>query len=141
MVIIVENGVPKQYSLEYLKRDNPMVSFPENIPDELLAEYGVYRVIEDKKPEIDNLCETVTQSDFYQDSEGKWHIGYETELLSKEKAAENIRKERDKKLKESDWMMLPDCPHGSKETRLYRHLLRNIPQQKNFPFDVDWPTL
>jgi hypothetical protein len=33
------------YSRDKLKADNPNVSFPRDIPDETLAEYGAYRVV------------------------------------------------------------------------------------------------
>jgi len=40
-------------------------------------------------------------------------------------------------------MALPDYPHPDDTTRQrwldYRQALRDIPQQKGFPFDVVWP--
>jgi hypothetical protein len=59
---------------------------------------------------------------------------------STEELAIQVRMERDRRLRETDWTQFPDVPE---DTRLmwqpYRQLLRDIPQQDNFPHDVIWP--
>jgi ubiquinone biosynthesis protein UbiJ len=52
--------------------------------------------------------------------------------------AAEIRAERDKLLLESDHMALAD--RITEEWRMYRHLLRIIPEQQDFPSEVRWPT-
>lgn len=51
---------------------------------------------------------------------------------------ENVRKQRDKLLEESDKEVLPD-----RENHLlwynYRQALRDLPKQENFPWDIVWP--
>jgi hypothetical protein len=42
MHIRLTNGLPERYTIGQLRRDNPQVSFPKNIPDDTLAEYSVY---------------------------------------------------------------------------------------------------
>lgn len=42
MYIKLTNGTPTTYTIGQLRKDNPNTSFPKNIPDELLAEFGVY---------------------------------------------------------------------------------------------------
>lgn len=52
--------------------------------------------------------------------------------------AAEVRAERDKLLQESDHMALAD--RITEEWRMYRNLLRIIPEQRNFPSKVRWPT-
>jgi hypothetical protein len=141
MYIILENGTPKEYSLENLRKDNPEVSFPIDISSSLLAEYNVYEVVNDKKPNVDELTEFAKLTGFYQNSAGDWCADYKITRLSEEIAAQNVRNERNARLKETDWMVLPDSPFNTREVKRYRRFLRYVPQQKGFPFDVSWPEL
>ena len=60
-----------------------------------------------------------------------------------DKAAAGIRETRDKLLAESDKEVLPDrTTKTSPEFKAwaeYRQQLRDISEQKGFPFDVEWP--
>lgn len=58
-----------------------------------------------------------------------------TEELSAEQ-----RFNRDQLLKETDWTQLPDVPQSTKtKWAEYRQLLRDVPQQNGFPYDIIWP--
>lgn len=62
------------------------------------------------------------------------------------RAAEAIRAERDRRLRASDPMALPDYPHADDAARLawlgYRQVLREVPEQAGFPWGgVDDPTV
>ena len=50
-----------------------------------------------------------------------------------------LRKERDKRLAESDWMALPDRTMTAEQTA-YRQALRDVPQNYTSLEDVVWPT-
>jgi hypothetical protein len=53
-----------------------------------------------------------------------------------------IRAIRDKQLKDSDWLVLPDTGISPSQLELfkkYRQELRDVPQQPGFPNDVVWP--
>lgn len=56
MHALIENGTVKQYpySVTDLKRANPNISFPSNVRDESLQEYGVYRVFFSTQPTPSN---------------------------------------------------------------------------------------
>lgn len=56
MYIKLNNGNIEQYpySKKRLLSDNPNVSFPEAIPDSLLAEYGVFKIKEVASPVVDH---------------------------------------------------------------------------------------
>jgi ubiquinone biosynthesis protein UbiJ len=51
--------------------------------------------------------------------------------------AAEVRAERDKLLQESDTMALAD--RITEEWRMYRNLLRIVPEQSGFPNDFRWP--
>jgi len=55
MFVKATNGAIVQYpySVGALRRDNPNTSFPRTIPDEVLAEYGVYEVKTPPAPDHD----------------------------------------------------------------------------------------
>lgn len=49
----IKNGI-YPYSVAQLRQDNPQVSFPEQITEALLAEYGVYPVQPQPAPAVDH---------------------------------------------------------------------------------------
>ncbi len=68
MYIKIKNNTIAQYpySESQLKSDNPQVSFPEVIPVDTLAEYGVYEVVKTEKPSVtykQNLAEGTPVND------------------------------------------------------------------------------
>ena len=54
-------------------------------------------------------------------------------------AENDARKQRDALLAASDWTQVPDAPANLKKWKVYRQKLRDITEQKGFPFDVIWP--
>lgn len=49
---------------------------------------------------------------------------------------------RNKLLQDSDYYILPDYPsteEGLSEVKAYRQLLRDIPKQEQYPFEINWP--
>lgn len=75
MYILSKDGIVKYpYSITQLKLDNPNVSFPYSIGDELLKEYGVYRVTSVQYPNVDytkNVTEELPKL-----VEGVWYQNY-----------------------------------------------------------------
>ena len=57
-----------------------------------------------------------------------------------DRAAAEIRTERDAKLTESDWTQVADAPVDKAAWATYRQALRDIPSQAGFPNEVTWPT-
>jgi hypothetical protein len=55
------DGVPKTYTLNQLRADNPHVSFPKEIHPPLLAEYGVFMQIGTDRPIVDTTLQYVTE--------------------------------------------------------------------------------
>ena len=59
-----------------------------------------------------------------------------------EELATKVRAERDMKIAETDYYMMPDYPsdlNNIEELKVYRQALRDIPKQEGFPRDVRWP--
>lgn len=59
-----------------------------------------------------------------------------------EELATKVRAERDMKITETDYYMMPDYPsdlNNIEEMKVYRQALRDIPKQEGFPRDVRWP--
>ena len=65
--------------------------------------------------------------------EAEWAAG------ANDRAAAEIRTERDAKLTESDWTQVADAPVDKAAWATYRQSLRDIPQQAGFPTNVVWP--
>lgn len=64
--------------------------------------------------------------------------------VSLEVLAESVRSERDIRLAETDWYMMPDYPADPETLEVvknYRKALRDITLQSGFPRDVEWPVM
>ena len=55
------------------------------------------------------------------------------------KTWDDIRRERDRLLAESDWTQVADAPVDSAAWVVYRQALRDVPQDYTTPEDVVWP--
>lgn len=71
MYVKVTDGVAQKYSLQALHRANPNVSFPSKPSEALLAEYGVYLLVEGPKPSTD-----IVQTGSIQQINGVWTQTY-----------------------------------------------------------------
>ena len=56
-----------------------------------------------------------------------------------DRAAAEIRTERNSKLTQSDWTQVADTPVNKAAWATYRQALRDIPNQAGFPNAVTWP--
>ena len=61
-----------------------------------------------------------------------------------EEIATKVRRERDRRLTETDWYMMPDYPADPEtleDVKKYRKALRDITLQSGFPRDFKWPVV
>lgn len=65
--------------------------------------------------------------------EAEWQSG------SYDRAAVEVRGERDSKLRSCDWTQVSDAPVDQEAWAIYRQALRDIPSQEGFPTEVTWP--
>lgn len=73
MYIKLKNGVIDKYPYSYyqLKQDNKDTSFPESMPDERLADWEVYPVIQTPKPAADHTKNVTEETPNFVN--GEWH--------------------------------------------------------------------
>lgn len=58
--------------------------------------------------------------------------------------AERVRAQRDRRIAETDWYMMPDYPADPEtleDVKKYRKALRDITLQSGFPRDFKWPVV
>lgn len=132
------DGIPEEYSVQQLKKDNPNVSFPEQLSSDLLSTFSVYTYNILPIPEHDTLTEVATEGSFEKSSEGAWVLSYKVTQLPKAIASEYVRQKRNMLLQQSDWMALSDVTMPPSWV-LYRQALRDITAQPTFPYGVVWP--
>ena len=135
------------YNVGKLRRDNPNTSFPKRIPDDMLAEWGVYPVTFTAQPDIDDRTQKVEQEATPSLVAGAWTVGWTTSSKTAEEIAEydadaaaTVRSERDGLLGQSDWTQVADAPVDATAWATYRQALRDITDQAGFPNDINWPT-
>jgi hypothetical protein len=61
MHIKVTDSQPQPYSIGQLRRDNPQVSFPKDIPEPTLAEYSVYPLTPADQPVYDSTTHRIEE--------------------------------------------------------------------------------
>lgn len=133
------SGNPIQYSLEKLYSDNPNVSFPEILSDNLLKSWDIYPYTRPLFPLYNSLIEKVLDGDFIEDKDGNWIQEYKIESLPKEQIENNIRNQRNYLIQETDWTALSDVTM-TPAMAIYRQSLRDVTLQEGFPTNVIWPT-
>lgn len=147
MYVKANNGVVEKYpyTTTDLTQENPNVSFPSVLSAEILANFNVFQVIEQEKPDTDNLFYTVKRH-LPEMVNGEWVLLWDViqktqEQLDEEAEieAEAIRSSRNKKLSLSDWTQVDDAPVDKAAWAAYRQGLRDLPSQAGFPWDVTWP--
>ena len=133
------------YSVGQLRHDNPNTSFPKQVSDELLAEFGVVAVTEKPAPDFDPLTHFAEWGPVPVLEDGAWVVLPNVREYSEDQIAErdaatatSIRSQRDRLLPETDWTGLTDVVM-SPEMAIYRQALRDITDQVGFPNTVVWP--
>ena len=144
MYVKATNGTIDQYpyTVGNLRRDNPKVSFPRNIPAETLAEYGMYLVTVLDRPKATNY-QVVVQDTTPTLIEGVWTLGWTIRDKTQDEINELSQGERSKRnslLSRSDWTQVVDAPVDKVAWANYRQALRDVPNQSDFPLDITWPT-
>lgn len=140
---IVDNNIVYPYSFQQLKVDNPNISFPSNLTNEILNEWNVYIVEQTPKPNdyTKNISEgtPVLENGVYKQV---WNQSDATESEIEQRISdkwEEVRAQRNELLQECDWTQLSDIPQSTKDLwSEYRQQLRDITNQSN-PYFIVWP--
>ncbi len=139
MYIKLNNNTAIRYSLAQLKKDNPSVSFPATQTAQLLLEYNVVECLEDTLPDHNPLTHSVIKAAQPVETDGVWTWDWDVVELDSDTKADNIRRERNNLLGDTDWWAVQDRTMSQAE-RDYRQALRDITDQPTFPDSVVWPT-
>ena len=140
---IINNEIVYPYSLQKLREDNPHMSFPSELTESLMVEFGIYQVRITPKPNdyTKNILEgtpIIVEDNYYQN----WEISDASESEINERIEnkwEEIREIRAQLLQECDWTQLNDISSEIKTLwQNYRQELRDITTQTN-PFNILWP--
>tara|TARA_R110000822_G_scaffold56928_2_gene143590 strand:- start:2707 stop:3171 length:465 start_codon:yes stop_codon:yes gene_type:complete len=152
MYVKLTNGSVDQYpyTIGHLRRDNPNVSFPRIVSDDVLARYNVYPVVDGTVPAYNARTQKVETPELPTLVDGTWTIVYSTEELTDsevsthtDSAASSVRKQRVALLDETDWVVVKALENGesvASDMKQYRSDLRDITGQASFPYDLTWPT-
>ena len=147
MFVKITNGQVDQYpyTVGDLRKANPNVSFPRNIPTETLAQFGVYPVTIAPAPEFNARTHRLVTQQPAQVG-GVWTVT--KRAVAKDQAqidnedaqkAADVRAQRDRLLTACDWTQVSDAPVDSSAWATYRQSLRDVPSQNGFPHEVTWP--
>jgi hypothetical protein len=148
MHALIENGTVKQYpySTGDLKRANPQTSFPSQISDASLLEYGVHRVFFATQPEVTATQVLEEGTPVFSTEDQRWTQTFTVRDMSAEEVASrndaqaaSVRAARNEKLAASDWTQVADAPVDQAAWATYRQALRDITAQAGFPWTIDWP--
>jgi hypothetical protein len=148
MHALIENGSVKQYpySTGDLKRANPQTSFPSQISDESLLEYGVHRVFFATQPELTATQVLVEGTPVFSTEDQRWTQTFTVRDMTTDEVqqrdagqAAQVRSERNALLAASDWTQVADAPVNKAAWATYRQALRDVTAQAGFPWTIDWP--
>lgn len=76
--------------------------------------------------------------------DGRYFVAGHAPMMPQEEVVTQVRAERDRRLAETDWYMMPDYPADPETLEVvknYRKALRDITLQSGFPRDVEWPVM
>lgn len=133
------------YSVGQLRQDNPNTSFPKQIPEDTLIEFGMVPVTEVPAPEFNSMTHFAEWGPVPVLEDDVWVLLPTVREYSKEQLAERdaakaseVRSQRAALLAETDWMGMSDVAMPPKIVA-YRQALRTIPNQAGFPHNITWP--
>jgi hypothetical protein len=141
----------------------PSTCFPPAITEDIYEAFGFDVVYKGEPPTFTSPYQTHVQQgaeeidgtwytktilgpvfEKYLDSDGET-VTVEAQLAEHklnidDRAAEELRGQRNVKLANSDWTQLTDSPSvDQEEWSEYRQQLRDVPNQEGFPFEGSWP--
>jgi hypothetical protein len=148
MFIKITNDTPANYSIAQLRQDNPQVSFPQNIPDATLAEFGVYPLRATTQQAYNIATERIEEGHPAQ-QDAEWVQVWNVVALTVQEVQQrndsqsfSVRAERGSLLSACDWTQVDDSPLSNVQKAAwatYRQALRDISAQAGFPWTIDWP--
>lgn len=147
MYVKVNNQVVEKYpyTIGNLRKDNPNVSFPKILSNEVLREFGVFEVAITEKPSFNATTQKAEQANPV-NVNGQWQQVWVIKSLTEEESSNALayrisqaRAKRNDALARSDWTQVADAPVDKTAWATYRQSLRDLPNSNGWP-DVELPT-
>ena len=129
---VKRNALPTRPVIgQYTEDDAPM---PDMVGEDIIAGYWMigYTAVD----MFADTTETDEDGNEVVTTKAEHEAAYQTGL--DEKAAEDVRNQRDKLIADTDWMALSDSTL-TPAWAAYRQALRDVTAQAGFPHTVDWP--
>jgi len=127
MFVKATNGsvVQYPYTIGDLRRDNPNTSFPKNVSEKTMADYGVFPVEYDAAPDYNPLTHRIEHSSTPSLVDGEWKLTKTVVVLTPEQVADasaakakEARKKRNELIAATDYFALTDvCPETQSHRR------------------------
>lgn len=142
-VLIGENNAVEKFPFfeGELKSRHKNVSFPREIPELTLNEFGVYKVTPSPKPQYDPFTQKVKTS--VECVNGIWFEMHVVENLPEDvvvfKVKERVRSELNETLDDVMYYLERNAALPDKWVA-FRTYMREIESQEGYPYNLDWPT-
>lgn len=153
MFIKIENGEPIGNPVVHTNMWYLFPNFNWNriITSEMVAELGYALYEFSQQPEITLYKKLVEGKPLLRPENGIYYQNWQVVDMSEEEKqvvnfnkGQEVRFERNLKLQETDYVLLPDSPISAEKKQeyiMYRQQLRDLPNQSGFPWDITWPQL
>lgn len=110
----------------------------------IYTEAPIQSIVTDEFPSYDPFTEKVEESIVETSTEVRTTytvvpLTAEEKPIVEEKLVNLLRRDRELRLLETDFVMFSDTPEPSQEWLDYRQALRDVPQQPGFPQNIIWP--
>ena len=129
-------------SQRQILKANPNTSFALPLSDAALADLNMAKLLEDAKPSFDANTQVIIEG-AVEERDGSFYQTYSVVDRSADAIANDvankkaqIRAQRNARLTETDWAILPDSPLSADDKTVYqnyRAALRDVPAQDGFP--------
>jgi hypothetical protein len=148
MYALVENGsvVRYPYTVTDLRLANRQTSFPKQVSDEALLDFGLHKVEMSEAPVVSDSQILQEGTPVFDQAKQCWVQVFTVRDMTlnevqqrNEIQADQIREERNMLLAKSDWTQLADSAADKVAWASYRQALRDIPSQAGFPLEINWP--
>ena len=151
MLIRLENGQPVGHPVleETFRALYPEMLFPPLLTPEITEPLGFGLFDFTHAPALDDPYDKLVEAPPARDAAGIWRQLWQIVPMTEaeraaadENAANSVRHARDLKLRESDFSQLADAPTWVDRAAwaAYRQVLRDLPIQQGFPWQITWPT-
>jgi len=153
------NLVQYPYTLGDMMAENPYTNFPANA--DLAAIFPVTDIAVQNgwslapveflsQPSFDQASQVCAQETAPTLISNVWTLGWVVRAMTAQEQAEatsqkaaSVRSDRDQRLAKTDWRVLKANESGGVQNfdwAAYRQMLRDVPSQSGFPWNVAWPT-